>query len=307
MPYYCPIIELTATAYSPSHITGFFEIIEGNNALTTGSRGAGVCLEAGVKTTVSVTNSNKRISVTINGEKKDALVSRYVSKKMLSLAERKSGVVIEHQVSVPIGAGFGSSGAGALSTALAINEALDLGLDSIEAAQVAHEAEIVCKTGLGTVLAEYNGGAVIRTEAGAPGTGSVSHFDTKEMPQVGTLVLGKVPTKKMLSDPTIRSNINKAGRALLVEFIRQPTAKNFMESSRNFAFRLNVFPSILYDIIEEGEERGFVCSIGMFGHTIFSLVDDKTSAQLRNLYEKFALATSTIFFTNVSEGGARLC
>ena len=68
-------------------------------------------------------------------------------------------IIVEHHVEVPLGAGFGTSGAAALSLALALNEALSLGLSKIEAAQLAHVAEVECKTGLGTVIAETFGGA----------------------------------------------------------------------------------------------------------------------------------------------------
>jgi len=79
---------------------------------------------------------------------------------------RKFEIIIKHSINVPIGAGFGTSGAAALSLALALNEVFDLGMSKIEAAQLAHIAEVECKTGLGTVAAETFGGLEIRVKPG---------------------------------------------------------------------------------------------------------------------------------------------
>ena len=42
--------------------------------------------------------------------------------------------------------------------------------------KIAHEAEIYCKTGLGTVFAENIGWFEIRTHAGIPGIGKIKKF-----------------------------------------------------------------------------------------------------------------------------------
>jgi mevalonate kinase len=55
-------------------------------------------------------------------------------------------VTVDHHLEVPIGAGFGTSGAAALSLALALNNIFGLGMSKAEAAQIAHVAEIKCKT-----------------------------------------------------------------------------------------------------------------------------------------------------------------
>ncbi len=43
----------------------------------------------------------------------------------------------------------------------------------IQAAQIAHSADIICKTGLGTVISEFTGGFEIRTSFGGPGIGKI--------------------------------------------------------------------------------------------------------------------------------------
>jgi len=299
--------HLKGTAYSPAHITGFFEIVNSDNPLATGSKGAGVCLEAGARTTVKAERySPSQIVIKINGKKEHAPVTRLVAKKILDIAEEDHNIEIDQKVEVPIGAGFGSSGAGALSTALAMNRALGLGLSGEEAARVAHLSEIECKTGLGTVLAEFGGRAVIRTKAGAPGIGSVSHFDVGEENIVGALSFGRLSTEGFLADEAVRSAVNAAGSVIMKKFLSKPNSGNFLRLSQQFAFKIGRVSNAARAIIEEGARRGLTCSVAMFGETIFSLVSDDSSHVLRELFEGFS-ADGTAVFSYISEGGARVC
>ena len=153
-----------ARAFSPGHITGFVvrksATTRNNNYLYVGSKGAGFSIDRGITTTVEIyehESVNYRIS--INGLKvEDAEVSKWVLQKYLKLIDHHYYINIEHEVNIPIGFGLGSSGAAALSLSYALNEAFNTGLSMKEAAQLAHNAEIACKTGLGTVIAEFTGG-----------------------------------------------------------------------------------------------------------------------------------------------------
>ena len=153
-------------AFAPCHITGFFQIFDyPPRPLLTGSRGAGVSLKKGVETKVRVERaSQSSLDIKINGDSTQYFeVSEVVALKALSLYEdslsaKDVRLRIEHKTDVPVGAGFGSSGAAALSLAVALNQALGLNLSQIEAAQIAHVADVECKTGLGTVIAETFGG-----------------------------------------------------------------------------------------------------------------------------------------------------
>ncbi len=72
--------------------------------------------------------SEKRVQTSINGVKVDATVSRRVAEKLLELDGGSRGLAIRHKIPVPIGSGFGTSGAGAIGVAMAGSEALGLGL-----------------------------------------------------------------------------------------------------------------------------------------------------------------------------------
>ncbi len=77
--------------------------------------------------------------------------------------------------------------------AFALNKALETNLSRTKIGQIAHNAEIHCKTGLGTVLSSYHGGFEIRTKHGAPGIGS----------------LQKIPHRLFCNCDLFFSNINK--------------------------------------------------------------------------------------------------
>ena len=264
-------------------------------------------MEAGARTTVKAERySPSQIVIKINGRKEHAPVTRLVAKKILTIAEEDHSIEIDQNVEVPIGAGFGSSGAGALSTALAMNRALGLGLSGEQAARVAHLAEIECKTGLGTVLAEFSGGAVIRTKAGAPGIGSVSHFDVGEENLVGALSFGRLSTEGFLADEAVRSAVKEAGSVVIKKFLPKPNSGNFLRLSQQFAFKIGRVSNAAKAIIEEGAKRGLTCSVAMFGETIFSLVSNDSSHLLRELFEGFS-GDGTAVFSYISEGGARVC
>ena len=188
-----------ARAFSPCHITGFFQIFnQPENSLKAGSRGAGVSLGRGVETIVKVKKALKfSLQVRINGfRSKSAEVSEHIVNAFASRFEviADSRIVVEHDVDVPTGAGFGTSGAAALSLALALNDVFDLGLSTIEAAQLAHITEVECKTGLGTVIAETFGGVEIRVEPGAPGVGKVKQVSVSKDLLLACLTFGPMPT-----------------------------------------------------------------------------------------------------------------
>ena len=68
--------------------------------------------------------------------------------------------------SIPVGYGFGASGAATLATALAANNAFDLERSREDLLEAAHPAEIEAETGLGDVFIQDRGGLVWNTGDG---------------------------------------------------------------------------------------------------------------------------------------------
>ncbi len=256
---------MRARAYAPAHITGFFEICEHLNQSQTGSKGCGFTLQAGVTTEVSV-KEGEGISVIINEANAKASTTRSVVRRLAS----EYFVEVRSKMDVPMGYGFGASGAGALSTALALNDALSLRLSYNGAAEVAHVAEIDNKTGLGDVIAQTYGGMTIRRKPGAPGIGEIDRIPVSDV-EVNHVVLGKISTKDVLEDDKVRRRINRAGRTALKGLLKSPTIQNFMLLSKRFAVDTGLMSDVVADIIESVESGGGTASMAMLGEVVFAI------------------------------------
>jgi len=299
-----------ALAFAPCHITGVFQIFdESADALCAGSKGAGVSLILGVKTTVNIKEAQDyclRVSIN-NHSANSAQVSRNVVNAFLTrLSEKtKFKITIEHQIEVPIGAGFGTSGAGALSLALALNEALGLGMSRIEAAQIAHVAEVECKTGLGTVLAETFGGLEIRVKPGAPGIGEIKCLPVPVNAVVACHVFGPLSTRKSLTNPETRNRINSCGSELVNELFKASTIINFLRLSRQFAEHVGLISQNVRTVLTAADKAGVVCSMPMFGDSVFTITDEKNIEEIGQIFQKHGPRGQTIV-TKIDQEGARL-
>jgi|GEM_PF-4515150 Predicted archaeal kinase (sugar kinase superfamily) len=129
------------TAFVPGHVTAFFSAHPAERPAAAGSRGAGLTLTDGVTVSVSagdeVGSPSDTGSRTIDGEQGTVGAVEDV------LADLNgSDVDVAVETDIPIGAGFGVSGAAALGAALAANDALDRGRSENELIRIAHEAEV---------------------------------------------------------------------------------------------------------------------------------------------------------------------
>jgi len=264
-----------ASAFAPGHLTGFFQIWDHpKNPLHKGSRGSGASISQGVHTTVTLEESDRNIqSININGKKtEEAIVSENVLAKMLLKTDQKYVIDIDHVIGTPQVAGFGSSGGGAISLAIALNESMDLRLSFTEAAQVAHVAEIECKTGLGTVFAAINGNFGALIKAGGPGFGEAILYDKPENLSIVYLFLGPMETRDALSNLEIRKRINELG-GQYVDIIKDNlNPELFMELARKFTDYVNIQTPRLRRILDKARIEKMPLTMAMFGEVAFSLV-----------------------------------
>ncbi|HVP15904.1 MAG TPA: GHMP kinase [candidate division Zixibacteria bacterium] len=299
-----------ATAFAPCHITGFFEIFDNSvDALRVGSRGAGVSLDLGAETTVKVKKGSKySLKVSINhhpadfcqvsGRVVDAFLSRFSDKAHFEVS-------VEHLIEAPVGAGFGTSGAGALSLALALNEALGLGISKLETAQIAHIAEVECKTGLGTVIAETFGGFEVRVSPGAPGIGEIKCLPLPDDTVVACHVFGALSTREALTNSETRARINRFGGELVGELVNTPTVMNFMKLSRQFAEHVGLITEKVRRILAATDKAGIICSMPMFGESAFTVTDENGVEPILRVFRENA-PTGHTFASKLNHEGARL-
>jgi pantoate kinase len=282
----------TAAAYSPGHITGLFYIADTPpDPLLRGSCGAGLSVSRGVRTRVSLDPGRPpALEVHINGRRvEQAPVSVRVA-ELFSAAggsDRAGRLRVEHGIEVPEGAGFGSSGAGALSLALALNDLYGSGLSRIEAARLAHVAEVECRTGLGTVMGELVGGMKILVEPGAPGIGRTVAIPHPPGLKVLFLVFGPYSTAAALRDPGLRAKIDEAGRACHSELLARPSTELFMDCSRRFAEQIGLIPQRLRPVLTALDRAGLPGSMLMFGEVVFSVVKEERVPEVLELFDDF--------------------
>jgi pantoate kinase len=264
----------TAKAFAPGHLTGLFQIcVEPEDPLLKGARGSGVSLTQGTYTTVNAEPSEAPSRrVFINGEEMmDAVISENVLRKYLPRLSEPHRIVVEHVIETPITAGFGSSGGGALSLSLALNKALGTGLTRVEAAQMAHVAEIECGTGLGSVFAAEKGGFGVLYKPGAPGVGEGMLYEGSDGLSVIYLHYGPIPTREALGDPELRRRINELGGSYVEELHRELTPERFMSYSRRFTEHVGLVTPRIRRVFDATDPEGYTFTMAMFGEVAFTL------------------------------------
>jgi pantoate kinase len=295
-----------ATAFSPGHITGFFEVphdISCFHFLHRGSKGAGFSIDRGIATTAYLYESTKpEYQISINGIKsRSAEVSKWVIEKYLKLADRPYFINIHHDVEIPIGFGLGSSGAAALSLSYALNQVLETGLNRTQAAQIAHNAEIACNTGLGTVIAEFAGGFEMRTSAGAPGVGSVSKINLDKNYKAVVLCLAPILTKSFLTNRI--NEIDGVGGIMLSKLSVSGGLDDFLKMSHEFAEMLSLTEGRCKGPIAALKTRGIKSSVALFGQTVFTVVSEERAAEAVDALTQFG---GSLIVFNIDMVGARM-
>jgi pantoate kinase len=297
----------TAKAFSPGHITGFIEksekINHNNNSLYVGSKGAGFSIDRGITTTVKIFDHNSvDYQISINGIRvHDAEVSRWVIEEYLKLVDQRCYINIEHESTIPIGFGLGSSGAASLSLSYALNDAFRTGLNTVEAAQIAHNAEVACKTGLGTVIAEFAGGFEIRTNAGAPGIGTVEKIELRNHKAI-IFCISQISTKSFLSrNHSVLTN--GLGEKMLNNLKASKDAHEFLKMSYCFANHLGLTEGRCKLPIQKLKSQGFDSGIALFGETLFTLVSSDQIEEAKECLQNFR---GNLLICNIDNVGARM-
>ncbi len=303
-----------ARAFSPAGISSFFEICDrtpDGNLLSDpehiGSRGGGFVISKGVLTEVSLVEAKEnQIRVFINGKLwPKAETTRTVVEILSKKVPETHHVTVRHRVKVPIGAGFGSSAAGALGTALALSEALDLNLTYNQLGRIAHVAEVKCLTGLGTVGPLMLGGCIVTTEPGAPGYASIDRIPVSPDHLIVAATYRPYPTKEMLSSQEKRGVINEWGRRTLEKILADPSLENFMRACKEFAIGAGLVTSRVRKLIELAEKAGAVgAAQNMVGEAVHALVTVDKVDDVVQAFKK-VMSSEKIIIAKIDLQGAR--
>ena len=262
-----------ATAFVPGHVTAFFSAHPADDPMVAGSRGAGLTLTDGVTVRVSTADGETDVGeTTIDGEPGSIGAVDDV------LAELDAtGVDVAVEADLPIGAGFGVSGAAALGAAFAANEALDRGRSENELVRVAHAAEVDRGTGLGDVVAQARGGVPVRLEPGAPGVGELDGVPATA--RVEYVTFGELSTEAVLGGDT--DALTAAGEDALDRLRADPRLPTLMDAARGFAREADLLVPEVAEAIEavdaaggertDGGSEGRGAAMAMLGRTVFAL------------------------------------
>jgi len=296
-------------AYSPGHITGLFQICDSsNNFLEKGSRGAGICISMGTTSYVCINKMklcntddfNHQIQITIDrvltSTAKTTLrtVELILEKcKKMGIIEHNLEITIEIENELPLGQGFGLSGAGALSTALALNDALDTPLSRQDLLEASHIAEVEQGTGLGDVGAQGVGGVSVRTKPGIPPYGEISilegdfnDINIGDLEIIICIIGSELFTKEILNDLTKRELIRNYGGIYLDKLLESPNIKNLFLNSYNFARDTKLVSMEVNEVIKLLGKHNCLASMSMLGNSIFALAQNDQQ-EIKTILEQY--------------------
>ncbi len=283
---------MEATAFCPAHVTGFFKAYlndNQNNLENLGSMGAGFSIKQGVTTRVKIESKNNQKSnfkITAKGYQSDKTdISEFILNEFLKLGKFSNKFFnIEHDISIPVGYGLGSSAAVALSLSFALDQALETKLDKIDIGKIAHNAELNCKTGLGDVLASFHGGFEIRVKPGAPGIGRVEKILTEEI-SIIMICFSPISTNKFIKERL--SQINGLGGKMVNKLMESKNYEHFQEMSLEFANYIDVMTPKMQKLVNELFENNIKCGVALFGETIFSMIPKKDENKILEILKKY--------------------
>lgn len=297
---------MRASAFVPGHISGFFEPCLGpRDPLRRGSRNCGPCISLGVYTDVKI-RSRSGIWVRINGRRAKASTTAQAVRQTLRALGEEVGVEVSHTSPLPQGAGYGTSGAGALGAVLALSKALGLKLPRSRAVGIAHQAELMQGTGLGDVGAQALGGLVVGLVPGAPPYGRWRRIPVKSGIKVVCATLGQRPTPSLLAARGFMAQARKQGAKALRKLLKRLSPREFLRASREFAKALGLVDDELRSLIEASEEAGAMgASVAMLGRTVFALAGPSEAEGVRESLVKL-VKREAVAVAEVDRGGARL-
>ena len=309
---------MESVAFCPAHVTGFFKAhlkdADQEKSENLGSMGAGFSIKQGVTTRVRVykkdeqslgdyNDKNSNFKITTVGYQSDKTdISEFVLNEFLKIGDfSEKFFEIEHDISIPVGYGLGSSSAVALSLSYALDQALNTRLDKKVIGQIAHNAEVNCKTGLGDVLASFHGGFEVRTSPGAPGIGSVKKIPTDKI-SIVMICFSPISTNKFIKEKL--SQINGLGGKMVNRLLESKNYDHFQDMSLEFAKYVNVMTPKMTRLVSELRDNKIKCGIALFGETVFSMIPKDKENKVMDILKKYP--EGIVIKSELDNDGARV-
>ena len=290
---------MTSLAHCPGHITALFYAPEpGPSPGSTGSRGAGVCIAHGVRARVRCGDGDITTIAPGEGTRLSPGVTMALGGYLLHSTEPVD-VTVDLEIELPVGHGFGMSGAMALASLVAVEEELGLlGGDRDALVAIAHAAEVEMRTGLGDVVAQARGGIDLRVREGLPPHGEVLTRDHE-----AKLLLAwtdrPLHTRTVLSDAAMRRRLQEACEPRIRGLTGAPGLEWLLEEGWGFAQDAGLASDQVRRMVGLCNKGGTASQV-MLGNTVFATGD---LPYMEGLLEREGFRTKV---TSVDNEGARL-
>lgn len=234
-------------AHAPGSVTTVFAPTED------GANGISLATEDGV--VADVTPADETV-VTMDGEPTDF--------EPVELACEALGIdaSIDLTAEIPVGRGFGASGAATLATVLAADAEFGLGRDREALLEVAARAEIEAGTGLSDVYVQDLGGFVWNLGDGrrnAPSTEPLCYAS-----------YGAVDTASVLGDPATMDRIREAAGDVFEAFDPDAGLAPLFEDAWTFAGETGLVTDRVAADVERVREAGGAATMAMVGETVIA-------------------------------------
>jgi pantoate kinase len=311
------LTKKTAKAFAPGAISSFFEIFntQPNGTPITdlqymGARGGGFGLQRGTHTQVTLKDASENsIQISINNQPTtEAKVTQTITQTLLSQVTKKYAVIVEHQIDVPVGMGFGTSAGGALTTALALKEALNLPLTYNQIGKLAHLVEIQLQTGLGTVSSlTFGGGLILVTQPGAPG---ICKIDRIPINPNYVVVVGcyktLIPKKPVLTSPQRMQQINVYGQKALEAILAEPSLENFLAQCWMFSQNAGFATEGVCELVKVAKKAGAIgAAQNMIGAVVHAVVHEENASSVTEAFKQ-TLPSNQVIVSRIDFEGVRL-
>jgi pantoate kinase len=304
----------SASAFCPAGISSFFRAetptkppYTMQNALKVGAKGGGFVIAKGIHTELELSSAKtSTIEVHINGRlAPEAKVTHEVCNLLLTKIEGCYHITVKHDVEVPIGAGYGASAAGAVSTVMALSKAAGLNMTLNQMAQYAHLAELRCATGLGSVSGVARGGAILILEAGAPGYDRVDWLPLEPSHRIVSASFAPIPKEDIIFSPTTLEAVNREAQIVMTQILSNPTPVFFMELCNQFARKAGFLSQRLTKVLTKVLDAGALgATQNMIGDAFHSLVyEENVDSVVESIAQDFP--PDSLLVTEINSGGPR--
>ncbi len=171
---------------------------------------------------------------------------------------------------LPLGYGFGISGASALATASALNELFNLNKTKMDLAKIAHVSEIVNHTGLGSVATQITGGFLLKRKPGLP-------VLAIRLPFVGqkiyAIIIDRLLTPTVLQDKKRIRKVNTTADYYLHQLKNKKSLKlkDVTDASYNFVSETGLLTDKrVINIIDKIRKAGGSATMAILGKVVIT-------------------------------------